>query len=470
MSKFRDYDQQQGVMKVIIPDELLETNHPARLIDKVVESLDLKQIYSDYEEEGNEAYHPKMMLKVLFYAYYIGVMSGRGIWEELKVRADFIFLSGDQVPDFRTINRFRVRHIEALSGLFTQIVMICVKLGMVGFEHLAVDGEKIQANASLQKSMNLEGLQKAYGRAKDGIRKLLEQDVDEHFTVEKRGKRIDVLDRRIRQLDKFRKELEDIEADKRLNITDPESKVMTHKDGHKDASYNHQSAIDGKYGVTTAVITKGHEDKPEDLYKLVDKSKENTQQSHKVVAADSGFNSLEVMKIAAEDREENILVPDRRYSVDEKGESGKRSFDPGHFKIGETTAECPMGQEMDLVSVKRYNEGHTTRIYAGKFCGACVVRGKCTSGKTRTIAVDSRNKYKELMRDKLRSVAGRELYMKRQGIIENAHGNDQKNKGWIQHHLRSKRKASLEFMLIRMVSNLAKIIRFRAEEFMFMVT
>jgi transposase len=456
-------------MKVIIPDELLETNHPARLIDKVVESLNLNQIYNDYEEEGNEAYHPKMMLKVLFYAYYIGVMSGRGIWEELKVRADFIFLSGDQVPDFRTINRFRVRHIEALSGLFTQIVMICVKLGMVGFEHLAIDGEKIQANASLQKSMDMEGLEKAYARAKNGIRKLLEQDIDEHFTTDKRKDRINVLDEKIRKLDDFKKKLQGVAAREKLNMTDPESKLMTYKDGHKDSSYNHQSAVDGKYGVTTAISTGRYEDNPDDLYKLADKSKDNTRQEHKTVLADSGFNSLEMMRIAAEERKENILVPDRRFGVDEKDKSKKGLYDVKHFKVEETMAYCPHGHAMDLTEVRK-KEGYEVRIYTGKNCGACPVRGKCTPGLDRTISVDSRNKFKDLMREKLRSMVGREQYMRRQGIVENPHGNDQKNKGWRQHHLRGMVKASVEFLLIRMMSNIGKIIRYRPVELMLMQT
>ena len=74
--------------------------------------LDLSEIYADYADEGSPPYHPLMMLKVVFYAYHCGLMSSRKIWDGLKGRADFIFLSGDQVPDFRTINDFRTRHMK----------------------------------------------------------------------------------------------------------------------------------------------------------------------------------------------------------------------------------------------------------------------------------------------------------------------------------------------------------------------
>jgi len=111
MNNFREYNQAQGVFRPIVPNDLLEPEHPARIIDRVVELLDLERLYDEYKEEGNPPYHPRMMLKVLFYSYYTGIMSSRKMWEGLKNRADYIFLSGDQVPNFRTINNFRARHI-----------------------------------------------------------------------------------------------------------------------------------------------------------------------------------------------------------------------------------------------------------------------------------------------------------------------------------------------------------------------
>ena len=107
----------------------------------MVELLDLGEIYADYAEEGKPAYHPQMMMKVLFYSYFCGLMSCRKIWDGMKNRADFIFLSGDQVPDFRTINAFRTRHTKVLPKLFSQIVMLCIELDMVDFAHLAIDGQ-----------------------------------------------------------------------------------------------------------------------------------------------------------------------------------------------------------------------------------------------------------------------------------------------------------------------------------------
>lgn len=182
MGVFRDYDQGQGIFRELRPNDLLKPDHPARVIDKVVELLDLKEIYDEYADECKPAYHPQMMLKVIFYSCYHGLMSGRKIWDGMKHRADFIFLSGDHVPDFRTNNAFRTRHIKVLPKLFEHNVMICVEPDMVDFQHLAIDGQKIKANANYRRSKNRKRTKKSYLKVKEGIEKLLAKEVNEEFT------------------------------------------------------------------------------------------------------------------------------------------------------------------------------------------------------------------------------------------------------------------------------------------------
>jgi transposase len=127
---FRPYNQKQDFFISVSKKAFLDTEHPTAVIDGMVEKLDLEAMYADYATEGNPPYHPKMMLKVLFYAYYCGIMSCRTIWDQVIHRADFIFLAAGQVPNFRTINSFRLRHLERLPGLFTQIVYLCETLGL----------------------------------------------------------------------------------------------------------------------------------------------------------------------------------------------------------------------------------------------------------------------------------------------------------------------------------------------------
>jgi len=196
-NNFRPYDQNQSFFINVSKNSFLEDKHPARIIDLIVEGLDLSGLYAQYSDEGNPAYHPKMMLKVLFYAYYVGVMSVRTIWDCVINRADFIYLAAGQVPNFRTINSFRLRHLEGLVDLFTQVVLLCKQLGMIEFEHLAIDGQKIHANANFRKSKNLKGLKDEYEKVKAGIEKLLSKEINEYLPQETKEKRVAELSRKL---------------------------------------------------------------------------------------------------------------------------------------------------------------------------------------------------------------------------------------------------------------------------------
>lgn len=467
MPVFREYDQGQGVFRSIRPNELLEPDHPARVIDKVVEMLDLCEVYAEYAEEGSPPYHPQMMLKVVFYAYHCGLMSSRKIWDGLKERADFIFLSGDQVPDFRTINDFRTRHMKVLPKLFAQIVMICVRLGMLDFQNLAVDGEKIKANANYRRSKNRKRTKQSYERVKEAVARVLAKPVNEDFTEGKKAARLERLQGQKKDLLALKAMLEDMEDEEAtVNMTDPEAKVMKHKDGRSLPSYNHQSAVDGKMGVVVAVCTTDESDKPADLFSLVDRAKENAGQGHENVLADPGFCDYETLKQAECERQEEYYLPDRRFEVTEEGATSRGKYDSGNFEKKDGKVFCPEGKPMELKTVNSLGEGNTVSIYEGQECQSCPRRQKCTKGKKRTIAVDSREPFRERMREKLRSDHGRETYMKRQGIVEPVHGDDQQNKGWRQHRLRGKPKAALEFTLVRIATNLGKIARYRAMELM----
>ena len=465
-SNFRPYDQEQRFFVEVSRRDFFDGAHPAHIIDRVVESLDLGEIYEDYSHEGNPAYHPMMMLKVLFYAYYIGVMSSRTIWDCVINRADFIYLAAGQVPNFRTINAFRLRHLSKLGSLFTQIVLLCTRLGMVGFEHLAIDGQKIQANASFTRSKNLSSLNKEYEKIKRGLEKVLEREVNEQ-TREKRDQRAAKLEKKLEQLDEFRKTLETLEdPEKRVNMTDSDAPTMTHKGGMARPSYNHQSAVDDRYGVTTAVRTSQHGDHGDDLFEITDAAKVNGGSGHAVVSADCAFCNYEMLE-RIEQRSESFYVPDRLFEKSQEDEKRKRRFGTEDFICDEHGEyHCPAGHPMRYVAVYSGPKGQPLARYKGTGCLECELKPRCTKAAFRDLNVDSREPYRRKMREKLQTDEGREIYMKRQAIVERGHGDDQHNRKWRQHHLRGLEKARAEFALIRIVSNIAKIIRFKPTEFL----
>ena len=468
-NNFRPYDQRQRFFVDVSKDSFLEEKHPARIIDLVVEGLDLSEVYGQYCDEGNRPYHPKMMLKVVFYAYYIGVMSSRTIWDCVINRADFMYLAAGQVPNFRTINTFRLRHLPRLAALFTEIVLLCRRLGMIGFEHLAIDGQKIQANANFKKSKNLKGLRSEYEKVKSGLEKLLSREVNEYVSQETVDKRAVRLQNKLEKLSGFQKQLETLkDEEKRLNMSDEDAAVMKHKDGTSKPSYNHQSAVDGECGVTTAVGTSQTGDKAEDLEEIVDASKENAGGSHQRVSGDSGFCSYEML-VNTEGRTEEFYLPDNRFEQSKKDPEEKKKYGLEDFQRDEEgNYTCPAGHSMQHLGRFDGADGACYDRYLGTGCEECARKGKCTKAAVRSLQVDTREPYRRKMRQKLRSDEGREVYMKRQGLVEPGHGDDQKNRKWKQHHLRGLEKATGEFVLVRIAANLGKIIKFKTDELLAM--
>ena len=146
---FRDYNPKQNFLLPPSLDEWLPENHLARFISEVIDQMDLSEIIGSYREngQGNAAYHPAMMTKVLFYAYCNGMPSSRKIAQALVDDVAFRWLAAGNFPDFRTISDFRKRHLEALKKLFIQVLFLCKEAGLAKVGLIGLDGTKVKGNA-----------------------------------------------------------------------------------------------------------------------------------------------------------------------------------------------------------------------------------------------------------------------------------------------------------------------------------
>ena len=152
MSKsFRTCDLDQPFLLPPSLQDWLPEEHLARFIADLAMGLDLSIIFGLYERRdgrGKAAYHPLMMVRVLLYGYCLGIMSSRRIERATYEDLAFRYLSADQHPDHDTIAGFRQQHLQALAQLFTQVLRLCDKAGLVKLGHVAIDGTKLKANAS----------------------------------------------------------------------------------------------------------------------------------------------------------------------------------------------------------------------------------------------------------------------------------------------------------------------------------
>lgn len=155
---FRRYDQSQCFLLPPSLDDWLDEDDEARFVSEVVENLlDLTAVYASYESaSGAPPYEPRMMLKLLLYGYATGVTSSREIERRCKRDIAFRWLAANEAPDYRSISRFRRRHLDALRPLFLQVLGLCAKAGLVRLGRVALDGTKLVANASRHKAMSYD--------------------------------------------------------------------------------------------------------------------------------------------------------------------------------------------------------------------------------------------------------------------------------------------------------------------------
>ena len=152
---YHPYEPDQQLLLPAALQEWLPDDHLAYIISDVVDQLDMSEVTARYERErrGGPPYHPRMMVKVLLYGYCVGVASSRRIAQRLHEDIAFRVLAANNTPDFRTISDFRKDNVDALSGLFVQVLALCQQAGLVKLGHVALDGTKVKANASKHKAM-----------------------------------------------------------------------------------------------------------------------------------------------------------------------------------------------------------------------------------------------------------------------------------------------------------------------------
>jgi transposase len=314
-------------------------DHLSRLIVALVrEELDLSAIASSYRSAlGQPPFDPRMMTALLLHSYASGLYSSRRIAKASVERADFMMIVAGDPADFRTISEFRRRHLEALGGLFVQVLKLAEKAGLVKLGHVALDGTKIKANASKHKAMSYERMKKREAELKAEVDRWLEAaeaaDADEdRLYGNKRGDEMpDWVADKEKRLAKIRAAKAELEAEataaaaeetrrraeaeeKRIsegrkkngktpappsaepdgksqrNFTDPDSRILKTKDGYIQG-YNAQAAVDATAQIIVAhALTASMSDHGQ-LVGLIDGIEANLGAKPKEASADSGYLS-----------------------------------------------------------------------------------------------------------------------------------------------------------------------------------
>ena len=323
---FREWNPEQAVMFPPAPMDWVGENDLVVFVrNLVVEQLDLSEIVDQYQEErGYPPFHPVMMTAVLLYSNCQGIYSSRRIAAACRQRVDFLALTGMQTPDHRTVNLFRQRHLKALSGLFQQVLELCEKAGLVKLGHVAVDGTKIRANASKQKSMSYATMKKLEDRYKAEVDRWfaeaerIDREEDELYGPDKSGDElpewVSNKQERLKRIQQAKAELEaeakaaaergpdpnktghkpkptGTPSDKQQrNLTDTDSRLM--KSGEQFIQgYNAQVAVDGHRQIIVAQSLNNNGSDMHQMVPLLQQIRANLGRQAKEVSADSGYCS-----------------------------------------------------------------------------------------------------------------------------------------------------------------------------------
>src|SRR5215207_1225494 len=157
---FLGCDREQAMLMPPSLREWLPPDHLVWFVLDAVDEMDLAAFYLSYRQDGwgRAAHDPAMMVALLVYAYAVGERSARGVERRCREDVAFRVITANQVPDHATIARFRVRHQDALAGLFGEVLRLCAKAGAVSVGVIAVDGTRVKANAADRANFTYEQL------------------------------------------------------------------------------------------------------------------------------------------------------------------------------------------------------------------------------------------------------------------------------------------------------------------------
>lgn len=313
---FRAYAPEQDLLLPPSLSDWLPDGHLARFVGDLMDELDLREIEDVYREErGFPPYHPRMMTKVLLYAYATGTYSSRRMAGKLADSVAFRYLAAGNQPDFRTISNFRKRHGQALAGLFKQVLLLCQRAGLVKLGRVAVDGTKLKANASKHKAMSYSRMEEKEAALAAEVAQMLkradevDREEDRRYGSDRRGDELpEELARRESRLAKIRAAKAALEAEARerakkegkdpdiakpepnaqRNFTDPESKIQKTSDGFIQG-YNGQIAVDGASQVIVAQHVTPASSDAHELVPAIDAIERTLGDKPKQILADAGY-------------------------------------------------------------------------------------------------------------------------------------------------------------------------------------
>ena len=503
---FKDYDPSQLSLLPPSLDELIPENHVVRLVQNIIDKIDIDSLLEKYKGGGSSSFHPRMMLKIIIYGYLSNIYSSRKMEEAVTSNIHFMWLAGMQRPDHNTINRFRIDRLKSvLKEVFGQVVLLMAEQGLVSLKTVYVDGTKIEANANKYtfvwgKSIkgNKERIKSQLSELWNYAEKIASDElkgnaptVFEEIDAEKveqtvqqinaaiKGKEVDP---KVKQklnyaknnwpqnLRKYKQQQEILGDRGSYSKTDPDATFMRMKDDHMlngqlKAGYNWQIST-----CNQCILNY-------DIYQNVNDI--NTLQPHlksfqelygqlpQTVVADAGYGSEDNYQYLEDQELESYI----KYNYFHKEQKAKGKIKPKdvfksenlYYDAEQDFFVCPMGQKMEKTheSTQTTKSGYKQQLsyYKAKKCEGCPLNGACHKSKGERVIQRNHNaiRLKGKARQKLLSEEGLAHRSQRPADVEAVFGNMKQNKNFRRFMLRGKEKVLIETGLLAIAHNIKKM-------------
>ena len=506
---FRPYIRNQMVLFPQRIDEDIAENDPVRVVSAIVDSIPLENFRKLYKETGRCPYHPKMMLKVIIYAYMNNAYSCRKIEKLLKRDIHYIWLAGYEKPDFITINRFRNRVKDEINNVFTQLVLILADKGFVSLDVEYVDGTKIESRANKYTFVWRKTVERNRARLMGKIRVLLEQideaiaqdntqdETEVEFTpamlteiceelrqavgqtpkplakedkekLRARKRQLKELEQHRDKLGEYDSRLERIGDRNSMSKTDPDATFMRMKEdamnnGQTKPGYNLQISAENQFITDFALFPN-----PTDTLTLIPFFNSFLDRYHRLpstAVADSGYGSEENYRFMDE-AEMEAYVKYNRFHLEQRPRYKPNPFhhDSFHYNAAEDYYVCPMGQHMIRIGTShtRTASGYRSEKarYRAQNCKGCPLRCMCYKAKDdrRTIEANHRlDGYKRKACGLLTSEEGKRHRGRRCIEPEAVFGQMKSNMAYRRFRHFGKDKVTMDFAFFAIAFNIKKL-------------
>jgi transposase len=519
--QFKKYDQEQVIQVPIDVSTLIPSEHLVRIINRVVDDIDMSVLEKYYTGGGRNPYHPKMLIKVWIYGYCERVYTSRRLVKAMRENIHFIWLSGNQHPCFKTLSEFRGERMQGMIDvIFKQVLLLLLESGYINLNELYVDGSKWEANANQYKKvwranterykqqvvLRIESLLKeiktlqAEEDAMYGNKDLRElgkgeslnivltsEEVSRHLInlhelVEKEGVKQDStthtkykeLSRIKKRLEKEHENLEKYEQQERIlgdrnsySQTDTDATMLRMKDSRLLPGYNTQAITSNQFAICYTIAPNASDSPtlPHVLDKLVEHLKGIRPIEKINLCADAGYGSEENYA----DLEKRKMIPYVKYPLwyqEVSGELAKKKFRRENwvYNAETDTYTCPNNRllifKAESIQISDNGYERILRHYECTSCDNCPFAADCKKSETsnRTVMHSPKGEtYKAQAKALLETEKGKEMRSTRSIEIESTFGDIKYNMKHDRFILRGKEKVYVEYGLLCIGHNLRKV-------------